>query len=240
MKMGMKLIDDSFEMSGIEEEEVEESGKFDKWLEDKFGDKLMPFLMGISGVLGMLLAIGLFVFLPVFIVSFFPSINPRIKGVWEGIVKMIIFFLYLFLISKNKEISRILAYHGAEHKTINCYEKGLPLTYENVKEQSRLHKRCGTSFMFLVMIISMLMFVFVQVEATQLRFLIKLMFIPIVAGVSYEVLQWAGRSDALFVKIISYPGLMSQKLTTKEPDEGQIEVAIDALTKVIEADTIES
>lgn len=238
MIMGTKIIMRSAEIAGeeTEEEAKEEPSKFEKFLEAKFGDKLMDYMIYVSVFISMMAAIGLFMLLPVWIGSFFKGFLP---GVWalsivEGLVRIGIFLLYLYAISKMKEIKRLFQYHGAEHKTINCFESEQDLTVENVKKHTRLHKRCGTSFLFLVMIISMVVFFFVSTDSIWLRFLSRIVLVPFVAGISYEVLKWAGSSDSKLVAAVSYPGLCLQKVTTAEPEDDQIETAIAALKGVLE------
>ncbi len=231
---GTKLIYDSAEMSGMDLKE-ENPSKFDKWLEKVFGDKLFNVVMGVSVVFGLALAIGIFMLLPVWITSVLNErIPPWSLGIIEGLVRIILFLIYIVLVSKYKEIKRVFQYHGAEHKTINCYESALPLTVENVKSQTRLHKRCGTSFLLIVMIVSMIVFSFVIVKTVWVRILTRLVLVPLVAGLSYEVIRLAGRHDNWFINAISFPGLSLQRITTKEPDEKQIEVAIEAMTAVLE------
>lgn len=235
--MGTKIIMRSAELAGenIEEENAEPS-KFEKFLEEKCGDKLTDYIIYFSVFLSLIMGVGLFMLLPVWIGSFF---KPIIPGTWvlsiiEGLVRIGIFLIYLVAISRMKEIQRVFQYHGAEHKTINCFESEEELTVENVRKHTRLHKRCGTSFLFLVMIISMVVFFFVSTDNIWLRFLSRILLVPFVAGISYEVLKWAGNSESKFVSIVSYPGLCLQKITTAEPDGQQIETAIAALKGVLE------
>lgn len=235
--MGVKIINDSAEMAGLDDLEEENPSKFDKWLMDKFGDKLYDYIMIISVVLAIILGIGLFMVLPVFLASFVtPLLGGRswAIGAIEGVVRMLIFLAYIVLISRMKEIKRVFMYHGAEHKTINCFESSDELTVENVRKHSRLHKRCGTSFLLLVMLVSIVVFFFVRTEVYWLRLVSRIALVPFIAGLSYEVLKWAGTSDSLFVKVVSYPGLKLQNITTFEPDDSQIEVAIAALEGVLE------
>lgn len=183
----------------------------------------------------MIMAIALFFLLPVFLGGFFKNhVETWALGIIEGFIRIFIFLGYLMLISRMKDIQRVFQYHGAEHKTINCFESGDELTVENVKKHTRLHKRCGTSFLFLVMMISMVIFFFVRTDVLWLRMVSRILLVPVVAGVSYEVLRWAGRSNSVFVKLVSYPGLCLQKITTAEPDGSQIETAIAAMKSVLE------
>ena len=233
--LGVKIIMRSAQLAGLEDE-TEEPSKFEKYLTEKFGDKLGDILIYFSVCVSIIFSIGLFFMLPVVIGSFFKPILP---GTWalsivEGIVRIAIFLLYIWLISNMEEIRRVYQYHGAEHKTINCFEHGEELTVENVKKHTRLHKRCGTSFLLIVMIISMVVFFFVRTDTIWLRLLSRIVLVPFVAGISYEVIKWAGNSDSKLVNIVSKPGLCLQKLTTKEPDGEQIEAAIAAMKGVLE------
>ncbi len=231
---GTKILMHSAEIAG-EDWAEEELSPFEKFLQDKLGDKindvLIYFSVGVSVILGM----GLFFVLPVWLGSFFKTLIPVWGlGVIEGLLRIAIFLLYLFLISRMKEIKRVFQYHGAEHKTINCYESGKDLTVENVIPCTRLHKRCGTSFLLFVMIISMVVFFFVRTDTVVLRLVTRILLVPFIAGISYEVIRWAGRSDSKLVGAISYPGLCLQKITTAEPDASQIETAIAAMKGVLE------
>lgn len=236
LAVGMKVIYDSAEMAGLDDLTEENPSKFDKWLEDKFGDKLYDYIMTFSVIIAIAFSILLFMVLPVGITRLItPFVGDKswIVSIAEGLVRLAIFLIYLILVSKYKEIKRLFGYHGAEHKTINCYEHGEELTVENVRNHSRLHKRCGTSFLFIVMIISMIVFFFVKTNNFWLRILTRILFVPLIAGISYEILKWAGRSESKLVSIISYPGMCLQKITTNEPDDGQIEVAIEAMKGVL-------
>jgi uncharacterized protein YqhQ len=155
-------------------------------------------------------------------------------GVVEGLIRIAIFLTYMWLISKMKEIQRVFQYHGAEHKTIACFESGKELTVENVRPCTRLHKRCGTSFLLFVMLISMVVFFFVRTDVFIIRLITRICLVPFIAGISYEVLRWAGRSENIIVRVLSAPGLALQKLTTQEPDDKQIECAIAAMKGVLE------
>ena len=236
--IGTKIIMRSTQLAGLEEETDEnaEPSKFEKALQKMFGDKLTDVLIYISVAVSLVFSIGLFFVLPVFIGSL---LRPILPGTWalgiaEGIIRIAIFLLYLFLVSRMKEIKRVFQYHGAEHKTINCFEHGEELTVENVKKYTRLHKRCGTSFLLIVMIISMVVFFFIRTDTIWLRLVSRILLVPFVAGISYEVIRWAGRSDSPVVKIVSAPGLCLQKITTAEPDGSQIEAAIAAMKGVLE------
>lgn len=236
--IGTKIIMRSTQLAGLEEESEEnaEPGRFEKALQKMFGDKLTDVLIYISVAVSVVFSIGLFFVLPVFIGSL---LRPALPGTWalsiaEGLIRIGIFLLYLFLVSRMKEIKRVFQYHGAEHKTINCFEHGEELTVENVKKYTRLHKRCGTSFLLIVMIISMVVFFFIRTDTIWLRLISRILLVPFVAGIAYEVIRWAGRSDSPVVKIVSAPGLCLQKITTAEPDGSQIEAAIAAMKGVLE------
>ena len=235
--IGTKILMDSAVMAG-EEETEEAPSKFEQKLMDKFGDKLTDYMMYFSVAVSMVVALGLFFILPVWLGSFFGKFVEKtyLLGVIEGLIRIVIFLGYIFLISRTKEIKRVFQYHGAEHKTINCYESGDALTPENVKKHTRLHKRCGTSFLLFVMVVSMVVFVFVRTDNIGLRMLSRVLLVPFISGISYEIIKWAGRSDSTFVKIVSAPGLALQLLTTAEPDDEHIECAIAALVTVLEED----
>lgn len=195
-------------------------------------------VMYIGMILGIVLAIGLFVFLPKWIVGFIPAVKEHriIRSVIEGIVKIAIFIAYMVLISVTKDIRRQYMYHGAEHKTIACHEAELPLTVENVRKQTRFHKRCGTSFIFIVLIVSIFVMCFVPFTVTWQRIVASLILLPLVVGISYECIRLAGNKDNMFTRILSAPGLAMQRITTKEPDDSMIEIAIAALTPCIPED----
>lgn len=231
--IGMKSI--TFSASFFDTEE-EEPSKMDKYLENKFGDKLNDIMINISVVIAVLMAVGLFMVLPTWISSFFNRLIPGswALGIVEGLVRILIFILYLVFITRMNDIKRVFQYHGAEHKTINCFEHEQELTVENVKNHSRFHKRCGTSFLLIVMIVSMVVFMFVKVKSVPLRIVSRVILFPIVAGISYELIKWAGKSDSKFVQWISAPGMCLQRLTTAEPDDSMIEVAIAAMKGVLE------
>ena len=235
MVVGYGCLMKSAEKAGVEDEEP---SKFDRWLEQKLGDNMMKVLGTVAVVLGVGMAAVLFVLIPTGLSSLFkPVIGTGIGlSLIEGLIKVIILVGYMWLCSRMAEIHRVFEYHGAEHKSIACYEAGLPLTVENVRPQRRFHPRCGTSFLFLVVFISIIVGSFISWENALLRMLIKLLLIPVVVGISYELIKLAGRSDGLFTRIISAPGLWLQHITTCEPDDGQIECAIAALTAVIPED----
>lgn len=217
-------------------EEEEEETKFDQWLEKTFQGKGESILMGLTVALSLFLSIGIFMILPYLLTGFAEHIirNHTVILILEGIVRIAIFLLYLVLISKMEDIQRVFMYHGAEHKTINCLEHGEDLTPENVKKYSRLHKRCGTSFLFLVMVISIFFFFFIQTDHIGMKILYRILLIPVIAGVSYEFIRFAGKNDSLIVRLLSTPGMMLQKLTTREPDLEMIEVAIRSVEGVMD------
>lgn len=231
---GIKVLMRSVEM--IEEQDgVSEKGNFELWIEKKFGKKTgNSIIMYFSLVLALAFSIGIFVLAPTASTGLLKHIstNPIILNLIEGLFRIVLFVLYVVLISRSKDIKKVFQYHGAEHKTIHCFENGLELTPENCQSFSTLHPRCGTSFMMFVMVISLVLFSLLGWPNLIFRLLSRLLLIPIIAGLSYELLRWAGRSDATMVKILSYPGLLLQKLTTAEPDDKQVEVAIEALKAV--------
>lgn len=225
--------------------EDEEPSKFEKWLTDKFGDKLMNVIMVFATVLGVALSLGLFFFLPSFLYDLlalaFPSIADVVfaKSVFEGILKIALFLGYVVLCSRMEEMRRVFMYHGAEHKTIFCYEAELPLTVENVKKQSRFHPRCGTSFLVITLIVGIVLGLFIPAQPfgiSILRPVFKLLLLPLMIGVGYEVIKLCGKHDNKFTRILAAPGVWAQHITTKEPDDKMIEVAIEAMTAVIPDD----
>lgn len=236
--LGMKIIMKSATLSGIDqEEESEKKSKLDIWLENKFGEKLTDYIIYFSVFISIILSVVIFMVLPVWISSFiakFFSISLSGISVMEGLVRILIFLGYILLISKMKDVQRLFKYHGAEHKTINCFESGDELTIENVKKHTRLHKRCGTSFLIIVMIVSMIVFMFLRTDNVTIRVLSRVILVPLIAGISYEIIKLAGRCDNIFVKIISAPGMALQKVTTKEPEDDMIETAILSLKGVLE------
>ncbi len=215
--------------------EEEEPSKFDAWLEKVFGDKLKDAILYLSVVLSLFLSVGLFILLPTWLVSLvriFCS-NQVVLTVAEGVTRIVIFLGYLILVSQMPDIKRVFEYHGAEHKTIACYESGEELTVENAKTKCRLHPRCGTSFLLIVMVVSIIVFSFLKWDNILVRTLTRLALLPIVAGISYEIIKLAGRYDNFATRIVSWPGLMLQKITTREPDDSQLEVAIASMKAVI-------
>lgn len=234
MVVGYHCLMKSAEKAGVEEEPT----KFDKWLEKKLGHNMMKMLGGFAAVLGVALAAVLFIFIPTGLSSLLkPLIGTGVGlSLIEGLIKVIILVGYMWLCSRMKDMRRVFEYHGAEHKSVACYEAGLPLTVANVRPQRRLHPRCGTSFLFLVVFISIIIGSFISWDNPAIRMLLKLLLIPVVVGISYELIKLAGRSDGIFTRIISAPGMWLQHITTCEPDDGQIECAIAALTAVIPED----
>ncbi|MDY3030554.1 MAG: DUF1385 domain-containing protein [Clostridia bacterium] len=239
--IGMKALMYSAEFVDLEGDEEEEESKFDQWLERKFGDKIKDIVIYVSIAISLVLSIGLFMVLPTFItrlieaVPFLKSVTAThaFTSVCEGIIRMLIFLGYMLLVSQMKEIKRVFEYHGAEHKTIACYEAGEELTVENIRKFTRFHPRCGTSFLLFVMIISIIVFALLPKTGVILRVLMRLALLPVVAGLSYEVIKWAGRSRNKAVCTLSKPGLWLQRLTTREPDDSQIEVAIASMVPCI-------
>ena len=235
MVKGMRAL--TYSASLLPEEEQEEPSKFDLWLEKKLGsEKAEKYVIGIAAVLGVLLAVALFILLPTLIAGFIPGIEGHytLRSLIEGVIKIVIFLVYLGLVAHMKEIKRLFSYHGAEHKTIFCYEKGLPLTVENVRPQSRFHPRCGTSFLLVVIILGLFVGLLIQVDNTLLRIALRILLLPVLVAVAYEINRWAGRHDANIVsRIVTWPGKQLQHLTTNEPDDGMIECAIRAMELVI-------
>ncbi len=239
--IGMKALMYSAQFIDIEDEEESES-KFDKWLDDHFGDKIKDIVIYASVFISVILSVGLFILLPTVLTRWIESGVHYISG-WEGsqgftslvegIIRMLIFLGYMALVSLMKDIQRVYEYHGAEHKTIACYEAGEELTPENVKKYTRFHPRCGTSFLLFVMIISILLFSLLPRTGIVLRVIMRLLLLPVVAGISYEIIKLAGRSKNRCVRLLSQPGLWLQRLTTREPDRSQIEVAIASMMPVI-------
>ena len=192
--------------------------------------------MGLTVAFSIVLAVAIFIALPYGISLLFHSYirNASLLAILEGIVRLAIFLSYVALIAGMKDIRRVYQYHGAEHKCINCLEKGRPLTVKDAMRSSRLHKRCGTSFLLFVMLISIILFMFIRVENPGLRLVVRILLIPVIAGISYEIIRLAGRSDNIFINLISKPGMWLQKLTTREPDESMIEVAIASVEAVFD------
>ena len=215
------------------EDEDESESKFEIWLKNKFGERSNDLIIGATMILSFAIAIGLFVALPTAIASLFSYLNlhPIALNLIEAVIRMVILLGYMYSISKMEDIYRVFQYHGAEHKSIFCYEAEEELTVDNVKKFSRFHPRCGTNFLFLIMFVSILIFSFTGWGGFLERLILRILLIPVVSGITYELIKWLGKNDNKLAKIIAYPGLKLQELTTKEPDDAQIEVAIAALMK---------
>ena len=223
--LGMSTL--TYSASFFEDEEEAEKAKE----KDSKSDAVF---MGLTVALSVVIAVVLFMLTPFFISSLFGKVikSPMALAVIEGLLRITIFFIYIVAISQMKDIQRVFMYHGAEHKTINCIEHGAELTPENAAKYSRLHKRCGTSFLLIVMVVSIICFMFIRVDNMALKIVLRVILVPVIAGVSYEIIQWAGRSESCLVNIVSKPGLMLQKLTTREPDLDMLEVAIASIEAI--------
>ena len=238
LRLGYKCLMRSAELSGLEDEE--NTPKTEE--EEKKQHRLMNALMAVAAVLGIVLSLVLFMWLPIqlftWLVKAVPSLNsPYLRGLFEGVLRTVIFIVYLLLVTQMKDIRRTFQYHGAEHKSIFCYERGLPLTVENVRAQSRFHPRCGTSFTILMLLVGVVISILIPISTPWLRTAVKLLLLPVSVGVGYELIKLAGRHDNVFTRVISAPGVWLQHLTTKEPEDGMIECAIAALEAVIPADS---
>lgn len=229
--IGVKAL--SYSAEFFEEEEEDKDKK-----PSKLDDFLEKNMVVIAVFLSILFSMGLFILLPTLVVNFIGGVSksPLIMNMAEGLIRIAIFIGYIAAISGMKDIKRVFEYHGAEHKSIFCYENGEELTVENVRKYKRLHPRCGTSFLFIVMIVSILLFSFFRWPNLLIRLVTRIALMPLVAGISYEIIKWAGRSDSKLVCVVSAPGLWLQKITTREPDDSQIEVAIEALKNVLVED----
>ena len=232
--LGMETL--TFSASFYEEDDEQEPGGFERFLMKVFGEKAEKVVMGVTMVFSIVMAVGIFMVLPYFISGFFRDyiVSNTLLAVLEGVIRLGLFVLYVVLISSMKDIRRVYMYHGAEHKCINCIERGRELNLKNVRKSSRYHARCGTSFLFIVMVISIIFFIFIRVDSPALRVLYRLLLIPVIAGVSYEFIRLAGRSDHALIKLLSLPGKGMQMLTTKEPEDDMIEVAIAAVEAVFD------
>ncbi len=225
-------------MEGIETPE-EEMSKFDKWLDKHFGEKMVSFIMGAAMVLAILFCVAVFFFVPTLLfnllASAFPFLNDYIiwRSAFEGILRIILFLVYMGLVTLNKDVKRVFQYHGAEHKTIFCYEHGLDLTVENVRKQIRFHPRCGTSFIVLMLIVGIIIGLFIPFTNVWLRSSLKILLLPLTVGVGYELIRICGKHDNVITRIIAAPGVWMQHITTKEPKDDMIEVAIAAMKDVI-------
>jgi len=230
--LSFRTLSRSIDMLGLDE--MEEESKLDKWLNEHLGNKLTGVIMTIAGFLGIVLGIGLFVFLPSLVTKLLDTYVVSLgwtKGLIEGVIKIGIFVLYMWLVSFMKDIRRTFEYHGAEHKSIACYESGMDLTPENAAKCTRLHPRCGTSFMIVMLILSIIVFSLpiVPWDNLLLRVVIKLLLLPLVMGLGYEFIMYAGKHDNVLTRVLSAPGLWMQRITTKEPDEEQLAVAITSI-----------
>lgn len=236
--LGIKTLTFSAKFFDDEADYSEEPDKFEQWLVDKFGDKAEKVIMGFTVVFSIIIAIGLFMVLPLFVADIMERyvswVTPGHVPVIEGIVKMVLFIAYLLLISLMNDIKRTFMYHGAEHKCINCIENGHVLTVENVRKSSRYHKRCGTSFLLVVLIISIIMFILIRTDIIWVRYVTRILLVPVIAGISYEFIRKAGSSNNKIINALSMPGMWMQKITTKEPTDDMIEVAIEAVEAVFD------
>lgn len=234
MILGMKTL--SWSASFFEDDEDSQPSRFELWLDKVFGEKLEAALMSLVMVFSVVMALGIFMVLPLVLANFFRRFiaSDTVMAVLEGVIRIAIFITYIKVISRMEDIRRTFMYHGAEHKCINCLEHGLELTVDNVRKSSKQHKRCGTSFLLIVMVISILFFMVIRVDTVWLRIISRIVLIPVIAGVSYEFLRLAGRSDSKLVDYLSRPGMWMQNLTTKEPDDSMIEVAIQAVEAVFD------
>lgn len=251
--VGVSATMHSAEFVDLEDEENAEPSKFDAFIEKHFGENIISIVMWVSVVFALIIGIGLFMLLPTVIAGGIKNLilalpkqfsayaepvlaNHIVLNLIESVTRIAIFILYMVLVSKMKDMQRVFEYHGAEHKSIACYEAGEELTPENAKKHTRFHPRCGTSFLLIVMVVSILFFSFLTWDNVWMRMGLRLLLLPIVAGLSYEIIKAAGRSKSGCVAWLTKPGLWLQRLTTREPDETQLEVAIAALKAVLPAD----
>lgn len=238
MIIGYKALMISAEVSA-QENETEELSKVEKWIDDKFGDKIMGIIMTIASILGIAFSVLLFLVFPTWIFNLISghvsALHSTVvyRSIFEGILRIIIFLVYVMLCSQLKDMKRVFQYHGAEHKTIFCYECEEELTVDNVKTHTRFHPRCGTSFMFLMILVGIIVGFFIPFSNPFLRSFIKILCIPIIVGLGYELIKVCGKYDNIITRIISAPGLWIQRITTKEPDDDMIEIAITAMKAVI-------
>ncbi|HZJ76936.1 MAG TPA: DUF1385 domain-containing protein [Oscillospiraceae bacterium] len=238
MILGVRSLNYAAEIAMPEEDSDAEFSKFEIFLQNIFGDKLVDIITYFSVFIALLISVGIFILGPTLLAGTLKNIvsNIAVLNLIEGILRLIFFIIYIFMISKLEDIRRVFQYHGAEHKTIYCYENKEDLNVENIRKYSTLHPRCGTSFLFIVMMVSMILFSMIAWKDPISRMLIRLALLPVVAGISYEIIKIAGKSQSALMSIVSYPGMMMQKLTTLEPDDSQIEVAIEALKNVLVED----
>ena len=233
LMLGTKCL--NFSATFYEDEDAKET-KFDKAVNKISRGNAEKLMMTFVTIISIVLAVGIFVVLPYYVASLFEGYirNRSLMAIIEGVLRILIFVLYVWGISAMNDIKRLYQYHGAEHKCINCIEKGRPLTVRNVMKSSRLHKRCGTSFIFFVLFVSIILFFFIRVDNPLEKVVLRILMMPIVAGISYEIIRLAGRSENLFIRILSAPGMWIQRMTTKEPDESMAEVAIAAVEAVFD------
>lgn len=236
---GMKALTMSADKILDEEIEEEEMSKFDKWVDKHFGEKAVNIIMGIAMFIAIVFCVAVFFYVPTWIfnllASAFPFLNDTMiwRSATEGIMRIALFLVYMVFCTANKDVKRVFQYHGAEHKTIFCYEYGLDLTVENVRKQRRFHPRCGTSFLVIMLIIGIIIGLFIPFTDVWLRSSVKILLLPLTVGIGYEIIKICGRHDNLFTRIISAPGMWVQHITTKEPKDDMIEVAIAAMKDVI-------
>lgn len=233
MILGVKSLTYSAEF--FEEEDEAPKSKFEQWIDRVFGEKANDILIYLSVFIALAMGMLIFIISPTLVTNFLKTkiTHPLLLNMVEGFFRIFIFIGYVLLISRMKDVQRVFQYHGAEHKTIHCYENGLPLTVENARQFTTLHPRCGTSFLIIVMVISFILFSLIGWPNPLMRILFRFLLMPVVAGISYEIIRWAGKSQSKMVCMISYPGLLMQKLTTREPDDSQLEVAIAAMKNVL-------
>lgn len=244
MRLSFKALKISADkaIESIPEDEQEQPSKFEKWIDEKFGEKFLNVLMVISSVIGIAVAVLLFFVLPTTLFNLlatpFPQLNDitLYRSVFEGVLRIVLFLLYIVICSRMEEMKRVFMYHGAEHKTIFCYENDEELTVENIKKQSRFHPRCGTSFMVIMLILGIVIGLFITATNPILRTAIKLLLLPVTCGIGYELIKICGKFDNRFTRIIAAPGMWAQRITTKEPDDSMIKVAIKAMEAVIPED----
>lgn len=238
MRLSYKSLMISADKAIEDAEEAEEPSKFEKWLTDKFGDKLTNVIMVIATILGVLLAVVLFFYVPSWLyrglIYLFPAVESDLmRSVFEGVIKIVLFVAYIMVCSLMPDMRRTFQYHGAEHKTIFCYENDLELTVENVRKQSRFHPRCGTSFLIIMLLVGIVIGFFIKVDNVLIRVPIKILLLPFTMGIGYEIIKICGRHQNIFTRILSAPGRWAQRVTTKEPDDQMIEIAIEAMKAVI-------
>jgi len=240
MILGVRTLMYSAEVAEEGIENNSEPDKFENFMRKVFKDKAEDMLVYVSVFFALAISIGVFILLPTLVSGFLRNYVQKsfILSFFEGMLRLGMFVIYVLLISRMEEMRRVFQYHGAEHKAIFCYENGEALTVENARKYTTLHPRCGTSFIFIVMMVSIIMFSFISWESALMRMGLRLILLPVVAGASYEIIKLAGKSQSSIMKFVSYPGLMMQRLTTFEPDDDQLEVALEALKNVLEDEDI--